>query len=66
MDIFETEKRNPELQNLYAQGTAQAFSETYQLTELNECDNEFSELEGQLSELKIQYIRSNPKEFIGY
>lgn len=66
MDIFETEKRNPELQNLYAQGTAQAFSETYQLTELNECDDEFSELESQLSELKIQYIRSNPKEFIEY
>lgn len=64
IDIFEAEKRNPELQDLYAQGTAQAFSETYQLTKLGECDDDFYKLGDRLSKLKIQYVRSHPKEFV--
>ena len=65
IEIFEAEKRNLELQDLYSQRTAQAFSESYQITKLDECDNEFYSLGDLLSELRLKYVRSNPKEFVG-
>lgn len=46
-------------------GTLEAFSESYQHTELGDLDNEFWEIEQDLSELRITYIRANPEKFIG-
>jgi hypothetical protein len=65
IEIHEMEKRNPKLQDLYGQRTAEAFSASYQETKLDECDSAFYNLGNQLSELRLQYIRSHPKDFVG-
>ena len=64
IDIFEIEKENnPELQQLYEQGTVEAFLETYELTKLDKYDYKFYKLGDRLRGFKIKYVRSNPKEF---
>jgi len=45
-------------------GTIEAFSESYELTKLNEIDNIFYSIDENLSELRIKYIRKNTKKFI--
>ena len=65
MDMQEREKEIPELQVLYQKGTLQAFSETYKLSHLDECDEAFYKLGDRLGELRINYVRSHPEEFVG-
>ena len=65
IEIHGHEKDNKALQGLYSQRTLQAFSETYKITSLGECDTAFYKLKNRLSELRLQYIRSNPHLFVG-
>jgi hypothetical protein len=64
MEMREREKEIPDLQALYQNGTLQAFSETYKLSRLDECDEAFYKLGDRLGELRINYVRSHPKEFV--
>ena len=63
--IYMQEKENPVLQKLYSQKTIKAFSKSYKLTSLSECDDPFYKLNGRLSVLRLQYIRSHPENFAG-
>lgn len=45
-------------------GTIEAFSESYELTKLNEIDSLFYSIDENLSELRVRYIRENTKKFI--
>lgn len=65
IEIHELEKKNLMLQDLYKQGSLKAFSESYKLTHLGECDDAFYQLNDHLSELRINYIRSHPEDFVG-
>ena len=65
IETYMKEKENPELQNLYSQRTLEAFSESYKLTSLGECDNEFYDLGERLTELRLKFIRSNLHLFVG-
>ncbi len=46
-------------------GTLEAFSASYKHTELGNLDNEFWDIEEDLSKLRISYIRKYPEKFIG-
>ncbi len=46
-------------------GTLDAFSESYKHTELGDVDGEFWDIEQNLSELRIAYVRANPEQFFG-
>ena len=46
-------------------GTLEAFSESYRHTELGNLDNEFWDIDEDLSKLRISYIRNYPEKFIG-
>lgn len=63
--IYIKEQENEELQKLYAQKTPEAFSNSYKLTSLGECDSAFYKLENSLSEIRVHYIRSHPESFVG-
>ena len=55
----------PEMSKYYEEGTLEAFSESYEHTQLNELDHEFYNCSEDLSVLRIAYIRQNPTLFIG-
>ena len=65
IEIHDHEKDNHVLQDLYSQRTLQAFSESYKITSLKECDIAFYKSKNRLSELRLQYIRLNPEMFVG-
>ncbi|EKE28863.1 MAG: hypothetical protein ACD_3C00001G0004 [uncultured bacterium (gcode 4)] len=44
--------------------TLEAFSDSYKETKLGECDNKFYEIEKEISNLRLIYIRNNLWEFI--
>ena len=46
-------------------GTLEAFSESYEHTDLGDLDNEFWEAGESLSGFRISYVRRNPEKFIG-
>ena len=52
------------MQALKARGTAEAFVESYKLTQLNELDDEFHKLGGNLSQMRINFVRSRPEMFV--
>jgi hypothetical protein len=54
----------PEIKKFKDIGTLEAFSESYQHTNLNELDDKFYDLKEDLSQLRISYIRANPQLFI--
>lgn len=58
-------EEEPRHQEVRAKGSLQAFSESYAWTRLNDLDDRFYAIESSLplSELKVQYIRANPREF---
>ena len=45
-------------------GTIEAFSESYELTKLNEIDSLFYSIDENLNELRVKYIRENTKKLI--
>ncbi|RLA48340.1 MAG: hypothetical protein DRR42_16855, partial [Gammaproteobacteria bacterium] len=59
------EKENSMQEELRARGTAEAFSEAYEHTGLNELDERFYSLGENHSSLRIAYIRAHPEEFVG-
>jgi Domain of unknown function (DUF4375) len=65
INMHEAEKGNVELQELYRRNTLEAFSKSYKLTNLGECDDAFFKLREPLSELRVKYIRSHQDEFVG-
>lgn len=65
IEIHWKERSNPELQNLYSLRTLDAFSRSYNLTSLGECDEKFYALGERLTEIRLKFIRSNPHLFIG-
>ena len=65
IDTHQLEMQNPALQDLYEQATRKAFSESYKLSGLGDCDDAFYELNDRLSELRVSYVRSHPEDFVG-
>ena len=63
--IHVQEKESCPLKKLYSMRTLKAFLASYKYSSLDKCDEEFNKLENSLSELRIQYIRAHPDEFIG-
>ena len=61
--IYELEQ---ESQNRFKeQGTLEAFSESYEHTDLGAVDDQFFNIKEDLSQLKVEYIRANPLQFSG-
>lgn len=65
MAVHAKEKGNALLQKLFARRSLQAFSDSYKLTSLDECDRAFYAVKTDLSQLRISYIREHPDLFIG-
>lgn len=61
--IFENEKKNAELQNLYDDRTIESFFSTYDITELGRCDEDWYALDKKLDSLLVRFIRSHPELF---
>jgi hypothetical protein len=60
-----THKREvSEMQKYKENGTLDAFSESYEHTDLNKLDEEFFDLDEDLSGLRIKYIRAHLDEFV--
>jgi hypothetical protein len=57
-------KEKIKLDEAMEKGTIEAFSETYEDTEFNKLDDEFYNLDENLGELRIGYIRENSSEFL--
>jgi hypothetical protein len=62
--IYKQEKQNLELQKLYSSKTLEAFSASYELTHLNDLDDEWSNIEEDLFDSIAHYIRENPELFV--
>lgn len=53
----------PEMKKFYEVGTLEAFSKSYEVSSLDELDAEFYECQGDLSEVRIRFIREHAPEF---
>jgi len=62
--IYNAEKQNLELQNLYSSKTLETFSASYKLTNLNDLDDEWYNIEQELFDSIVRYIRENPELFV--
>ena len=62
--VYNEEKQNIKLQNLYLEGTLEAFSSSYELTHLNDLDDEWYKLEQDLFNLINKFIRENFDLFV--
>ena len=58
------EQEKPVFEKYKKIGTSEAFSKSYGATKLNTLDDKFYKMKESLSELRIKYIRTHPKEFI--
>jgi len=62
--IYEEEKQNNVLQELYNENSRKAFGASYEATKLNSLDDEWYAIEKELDLLIIKFIRSNPNLFV--
>jgi hypothetical protein len=57
------QREAPLRQKFQAQGTIEAFSESYKHTSLDELDKQFYKLDDGLSKRRVAYVRAHPEQF---